>query len=225
MIHDVCLQNLPVVFAVDRAGLVGNDGETHQGLFDLAYLSGIPNMTVMSPKNKWEFADMIRFAIEFHGPIAIRYPRGAAYDGLQEFREPIVYGKSEVIYEEQDIAVFAVGHMMEIAEAVCAQLRERGYHCSLINVRFVKPFDQDILKQMSRAHRLFVSIEEGLLDGGYGEKIANYAARERMDVCVLQNGIQDEYVEHGNVELLRKEVHLDADSIVEKIVATYDALK
>ena len=168
---------------------------------------------------------MIRFAIEFHGPIAIRYPRGAAYDGLQEFREPIVYGKSEVIYEEQDIAVFAVGHMMETTEAVCAQLRERGYHCSLINVRFVKPFDQDILKQMSRAHRLFVSIEEGLLDGGYGEKIANYAARERMDVCVLQNGIQDEYVEHGNVELLRKEVHLDADSIVEKIVATYDALK
>lgn len=225
MIHDVCLQNLPVVFAVDRAGLVGNDGETHQGLFDLAYLSGIPNMTVMSPKNKWEFADMIRFAIEFHGPIAIRYPRGAAYDGLQEFREPIVYGKSEVIYEQQDIAVFAVGHMMETTEAVCAQLRERGYHCSLINVRFVKPFDQDILKQMSRAHRLFVSIEEGLLDGGYGEKIANYAARERMDVCVLQNGIQDEYVEHGNVELLRKEVHLDADSIVEKIVATYDALK
>ena len=225
IIHDLSIEEQHVVIGIDRAGIVGNDGETHQGLFDLAYLSGIPNMTVMSPKNKWEFADMIRFAIEFHGPIAIRYPRGAAYDGLQEFREPIVYGKSEVIYEEQDIAVFAVGHMMETAEAVCAQLRERGYHCSLINVRFVKPFDQDILKQMSRAHRLFVSIEEGLLDGGYGEKIANYAARERMDVCVLQNGIQDEYVEHGNVELLRKEVHLDADSIVEKIVATYDALK
>ena len=225
MIHDVCLQNLPVVFAIDRAGLVGNDGETHQGLFDLAYLSGIPNMTVMSPKNKWEFADMIRFAIEFQGPIALRYPRGMAYDGLQEFRAPIVYGKSEVIYEEQDIAVFAVGHMMETAESVCVQLREKGYHCSLINVRFVKPFDQDILKQMSRAHRLFVSIEEGLLDGGYGEKIANYAAREGLGVCVLQNGIQDEYVEHGNVELLRKEVHLDADSIVEKIVTAYDVLK
>ena len=225
MIHDVCLQNLPVVFAIDRAGLVGNDGETHQGLFDLAYLSGIPNMTVMSPKNKWEFADMIRFAIEFQGPIALRYPRGMAYDGLQEFRAPIVYGKSEVIYEEQDIAVFAVGHMMETAEAVCVQLREKGYHCSLINVRFVKPFDQDILKQMSRAHRLFVSIEEGLLDGGYGEKIANYAAREGLGVCVLQNGIKDEYVEHGNVELLRKEVHLDADSIVEKIVTAYDVLK
>ena len=225
MIHDVCLQNLPVVFAIDRAGLVGNDGETHHALFDLAYLSGIPNMTVMSPKNKWEFADMIRFAIEFQGPIALRYPRGMAYDGLQEFRAPIVYGKSEVIYEEQDIAVFAVGHMMETAEAVCVQLREKGYHCSLINVRFVKPFDQDILKQMSRAHRLFVSIEEGLLDGGYGEKIANYAAREGLGVCVLQNGIKDEYVEHGNVELLRKEVHLDADSIVEKIVTAYDVLK
>lgn len=168
---------------------------------------------------------MIRFAIEFQGPIALRYPRGMAYDGLQEFRAPIVYGKSEVIYEEQDIAIFAVGHMMETAEAVCVQLREKGYHCSLINVRFVKPFDQDILKQMSRAHRLFVSIEEGLLDGGYGEKIANYAAREGLGVCVLQNGIKDEYVEHGNVELLRKEVHLDADSIVEKIVTAYDVLK
>ena len=109
MIHDVCLQNLPVVFAVDRAGLVGNDGETHQGLFDLAYLSGIPNMTVMSPKNKWEFADMIRFAIEFHGPIAIRYPRGAAYDGLQEFREPIVYGKSEVIMRNRTSLVLLLG--------------------------------------------------------------------------------------------------------------------
>ena len=134
-------------------------------------------------------------------------------------------GKVKLFMRNRTSQFLLLGHMMETAEAVCAQLRERGYHCSLINVRFVKPFDQDILKQMSRAHRLFVSIEEGLLDGGYGEKIANYAARERMDVCVLQNGIQDEYVEHGNVELLRKEVHLDADSIVEKIVATYDALK
>lgn len=225
MIHDVCLQNLPVVFAVDRAGLVGNDGETHQGLFDLAYLSGMPNMTVMSPKNKWEFADMIRFAIAFQGPIAIRYPRGTAYDGLQEFRAPIVCGKSEIIYEEKEIAIFAVGHMMETAETVRVKLKEKGYGCSLVNVRFVKPFDESVLKEMGRAHQMFVSIEEGLLSGGYGEKIANYIVREGLDIHVLQNGIQDEYVEHGNVELLRKEVRLDADSIVEKIVAAYDAWK
>lgn len=225
MIHDVCLQNLPVVFAIDRAGLVGNDGETHQGLFDLSYLNGIPNMTVMSPKNRWEFADMIRFAVAFQGPIALRYPRGEAYDGLQDFRAPIIYGKSEIIYEEQDIAILAVGHMVETAEEVYAQLKERGYCCSLVNVRFVKPFDREMLERLSAAHRLFVTIEEALLDGGYGEKVANYIIETGHPVTVLKNGIQDEYVEHGNVELLRKEVHLDAESIVEKIVEKYTTIE
>lgn len=225
MIHDVCLQNLPVVFAIDRAGLVGNDGETHQGLFDLSYLNGIPNMTVMSPKNRWEFADMIRFAVDFQGTIALRYPRGTAYDGLQNFRAPIQYGKSEIIYEEQDIAVLAVGHMVETGEEVYTRLKEKGYRCSLVNVRFVKPFDKEMLEKMSRTHRLFVTIEEGLLDGGYGEKVANYIAETGCRTAVLKNGIEDEYVEHGNVELLRKEVHLDAESIVEKIIKLYTTLE
>lgn len=225
MIHDVCLQNLPVVFAIDRAGLVGNDGETHQGLFDLSYLNGIPNMTVMSPKNRWEFADMIRFAVDFQGPIALRYPRGTAYDGFQNFRAPIQYGKSEIIYEEQDIAVFAVGHMMETGEKVYTRLKEKGYRCSLVNVRFVKPFDKEMLEKMSSTHRMFVTIEEGLLDGGYGEKVANYIAETGCRTAVLKNGIEDEYVEHGNVELLRKEVHLDAESIVEKVIKLYTTLE
>lgn len=225
MIHDVCLQNLPVVFAIDRAGLVGNDGETHQGLFDLSYLNGIPNMTVMSPKNRWEFADMIRFAVDFQGPIALRYPRGTAYDGFQNFRAPIQYGKSEIIYEEQDIAVFAVGHMMETGEKVYTRLKEKGYRCSLVNVRFVKPFDKEMLEKMSSTHRMFVTIEEGLLDGGYGEKVANYIAETGCCTAVLKNGIEDEYVEHGNVELLRKEVHLDAESIVEKVIKLYTTLE
>lgn len=225
MIHDVCLQNLPVVFAIDRAGLVGNDGETHQGLFDLSYLNGIPNMTVMSPKNRWEFADMIRFAVDFQGPIALRYPRGTAYDGFQNFRAPIQYGKSEIIYEEQDIAVFAVGHMMETGEKVYTRLKEKGYRCSLVNVRFVKPFDKEMLEKMSSTHRMFVTIEEGLLDGGYGEKVANYIAETGCRTAVLKNGIEDEYVEHGNVELLRKEVLLDAESIVEKVIKLYTTLE
>lgn len=225
MIHDVCLQNLPVVFAIDRAGLVGNDGETHQGLFDLSYLNGIPNMTVMSPKNRWEFADMIRFAVDFQGPIALRYPRGIAYDGLQNFRAPIQYGKSEIIYEEQDIAVLAVGHMVETGKEIYTRLKEKGYRCSLVNVRFVKPFDKEMLEKMSSTHRLFVTIEEGLLDGGYGEKVANYIAETGCRTAVLKNGIEDEYVEHGNVELLRKEVHLDAESIVEKIIKLYTTLE
>ena len=136
-IHDVCLQNLPVMIAVDRAGLVGSDGETHQGLFDLSFLNMIPNMTILSPKNRWEMADMVRFCADFQYPVALRYPRGAAYEGLSAFRTPIVYGKSEILYEEEDIAVIFVGHMAELAVQVRDRLKEIGYHCSLINARSV----------------------------------------------------------------------------------------
>ena len=130
IVHDVCMQKLPVIFAIDRAGLVGSDGETHQGAYDMAYLNHIPNMTILSPKNKWELADMLRFAVQHDGPIALRYPRGTAYDGLQEFRSPIEYGKSEMIYEESDIAILSVGHMMEEAYKVWKQLKEKGYNCT-----------------------------------------------------------------------------------------------
>ena len=225
IVHDVCMQNLPVVFAIDRAGLVGNDGETHQGAFDLAYLSHIPNMTMMSPKNKWELADMLRFAIRHDGPIAFRYPRGTAYDGLKERRAPIVLGKSEMIYEESDIAIFSVGHMMEVAHQVWEHLKEKGYSCSLINSRFVKPMDTDVLEQMAEKHKLFVTIEEGVMTGGYGEQVMNYVSREVLPVKVLINAIPDQYVDQGNIGLLRKEILLDADSIVKKTVAAFEQLR
>lgn len=224
LIHDVCLQKLPVVFAIDRAGLVGSDGETHQGVFDLSFLNGIPNMTILSPKNKWEFADMIRYAVDFEAPIALRYPRGEVYEGLQEFRAPIEYGKSEVIYDEEDIAIFSVGHMMEIANEVRMRLKEMGYNCSLINSRFVKPIDEEVLRRMAEEHRLFVTIEEGILIGGYGDRVGDYVASQHLPVCVLKNGIQDDYVEHGNVNLLRKEVLLDVDSIVKRVITAYVGL-
>ena len=224
LVHDVCMQNLPVVFAIDRAGLVGSDGETHQGAFDLAYLSHIPNMTVISPKNKWEFADMIRFAIEHDGPIALRYPRGTAYDGLKDFRAPIEFGKSEVIYEESDIAIFSVGHMMEEAYKVWGKLKEKGYRCSLINSRFVKPMDEVVLKQMADTHQLFVTIEEGVETGGYGQQVTNYVSKEELPVKVLINAIPDKYVEQGSIGLLRKEILLDADSIVDKTIAVFEKM-
>lgn len=126
-IHDVCLQNLPVMIAVDRAGLVGSDGETHQGLFDLSFLNMIPNMTILSPKNRWEMADMVRFCADFQYPVALRYPRGAAYEGLSAFRTPIVYGKSEILYEEEDIAVIFVGHMAELAVQLSSSHIDRKY--------------------------------------------------------------------------------------------------
>lgn len=220
-IQDVCLQNLPVMIAVDRAGLVGSDGETHQGLFDLSFLNMIPNMTILSPKNRWEMADMVRFCADFQYPVALRYPRGAAYEGLSAFRTPIVYGKSEILYEEEDIAVIFVGHMAELAVQVRDRLKEIGYHCSLINARFVKPLDTEMLEALTKDHRLFVTIEENVLSGGFGEQVLHYVSRAKLDVGVRCIGIPDDYVEHGNVDLLRREVGLDAETIVKQIIADY----
>lgn len=220
-IHDVCLQNLPVMIAVDRAGLVGSDGETHQGLFDLSFLNMIPNMTILSPKNRWEMADMVRFCADFQYPVTLRYPRGAAYEGLSAFRTPIVYGKSEILYEEEDIAVIFVGHMAELAVQVRDRLKEIGYHCSLINARFVKPLDTEMLEALTKDHRLFVTIEENVLSGGFGEQVLHYVSRAKLDVGVRCIGIPDDYVEHGNVDLLRREVGLDAETIVKQIIADY----
>lgn len=218
ILHDVCLQNLHVVFAIDRAGLVGSDGETHQGIFDLSYLSCIPNMHILAPKNKWELSDMIKFAVDFEGPAAVRYPRGEAYDGLKEYRAPIVMGKSEPIYEEKEIALFAVGSMVKTAEDVREILKQEGYPCSIWNARFVKPIDEEAIIKADKTHSLFVTMEENVASGGYGEKV-----RELMDRCGLQAEllaitVPDAYVEHGNVEMLKREIGIDAESIAEGIL-------
>ena len=218
-IHDVCLQNLPVVIAVDRAGLVGSDGETHQGVFDLSFLSLIPNLSILSPKNRWEMADMVRFAVGFQYPIALRYPRGEAYEGLKEFRAPIEYGKSELLYEESEIAVMFVGHMSFLAEQVREDLKAAGYQCSLINARFVKPLDTERIRKISENHRILVTIEENVLTGGFGEQVEDFVFRECIPLIVCTFGISDDYVEHGNVDVLRKEVGLDRESIVKKVIA------
>ncbi len=217
ILHDVCIQNLPVVFAIDRAGIVGSDGETHQGIFDLSYLSSIPNMHIMAPKNKWELSDMMKFAVKFGAPIAVRYPRGEAYDGLQEYREPIVYGKSEMIFEEKEIALMAVGSMVKTAVEVREKLKEKGYSVTLVNGRFVKPIDTDMIEHLSGNHELLVTMEENVESGGFSEKVRGYVDERKFSMGVLNICIPDEYVEHGNVELLRKEIGIDADSIITKI--------
>ena len=224
-LHDVCLQDLPVVIAVDRAGLVGSDGETHQGIFDLSFLSSIPNMTVISPKNRWEMADMLRFAVDYPHPVALRYPRGEAYEGMKEFRAPVEYGKSEVLYEEADIAVIFVGHMAELADRVRTGIRDAGYKCSLINARFVKPLDTQLLDRLSRTHRLFVTIEENVVSGGFGGQVLEYASEAKLPVYIRNIGIPDDYVEHGNVEILRREVGLDCGRIVEQVLRDYSEIK
>lgn len=225
ILHDVCIQNLPVVFAIDRAGLVGSDGETHQGIFDISYLSTIPNMTIMAPKNKWELSDMIKYAVDYEAPIAIRYPRGEAYDGLKEYRAPISLGKSEWIYRESEIVLFALGSMVKIAEKVRDALKEKGYACSLINARFAKPLDEETLRTITTNHKLIVTMEENVINGGMGEHVTEFYGQNEMEsVHVLNIAIPDEYVEHGNVEILRKEVGIDAETITRRTVAAYEKL-
>ena len=224
ILHDVCIQNLPVVLAIDRAGLVGSDGETHQGIFDLSYLASIPNISVMAPKNKWELADMMRFAVEQEMPMAIRYPRGEAYDGLEEYRSPIEYGRSEVIYDEGDICLIAVGSMVKTAVEVREALKAEAYSCSLINARFVKPLDEKMAEMASR-HKLVVTLEENVKNGGFGERfrLAFDEKYEKKDSPEFMHiALPDAYVEHGNVALLKKELGLDTESIVKAILEKHN---
>lgn len=217
ILHDVCLQNLPVVFAIDRAGLVGSDGETHQGIFDFTYLTGIPNMHVCAPKNKWELSDMMKFAVALGAPIAVRYPRGTAYDGLQEFRAPIELGKAEWIYREKQIALLAIGSMVKTAENVREQLKAEGFAVSLINARFAKPIDEEIVEEACVEHELIVTLEENVSCGGYGEKVLDCMNRKGLRNRYLNISLPDAYIEHGNVELLKQEIGIDAESIVKRI--------
>ncbi len=225
MIHDVGLQNLPVVFAVDRAGLVGSDGETHQGIFDLSYLSSIPNMTVMSPKNKWELADMLRFALGFDGPAALRYPRGSAFDGYEEYREPVSLGKSEMIFAEKDIALFSVGHMFEEAVKVRKRLKAEGLSCTLVNARFVKPLDTACIRSLSKDHKLIAVIEENVASGACSQRVLECAAADNLQVKVLPCALPDQYVEHGSVDVLRRETGIDAEALAGRIIKTYGELQ
>lgn len=217
LLHDVCMQKLHVVFAVDRAGLVGADGETHQGCFDLSYLSMMPNMTVMAPKNKWELSDMMKFAVHMNGPVAVRYPRGEAYDGLEEFREPISYGKSERIYEGSQVALLAVGNMVETAVTVYEELKKQGVFSTLVNVRFVKPLDEELLKTLISNHRLLVTMEENVEQGGFGQQVAAWVKKREAACCVLVRAIPNEFVPQGKTEDLKKERGLDAESILTAI--------
>ena len=217
ILHDVCQQKLHVVFAVDRAGLVGSDGATHQGIFDLSYLSSIPGLTVMAPKNRWELSDMLRFAIRFDGPIAVRYPRGEAYDGLREFRAPIETGRSEVLYEESQIALFALGSMVSIAEKVRAVLKEQGYSVTLVNARFAAPLDEACIRRLADTHELIVTMEENVASGGLGEHVAAFVCKEQLPVQLLAVSVPDQFVEHGSVGELYEMLGLDVASVAERI--------
>lgn len=218
ILHDVCMQNLPVVFAVDRAGLVGSDGETHHGCFDLSYLSMMPNMTVMAPKNKWELSDMLKFAIRQKSPVAIRYPRGEAYTGLEDYRAPIEMGKAEILEKGKEIAILAVGNMVRTAVQVTENLRNRGYESTLVNMRFVKPLDMDLLEILREDHSLIVTMEENVKSGGFGEQVMTYYGSRLHSPAVRIVAIEDKFVPHGSVEDLMHQQQMDSASVTERIL-------
>ena len=217
LLHDVCMQGLHVVLAIDRAGLVGADGKTHQGCFDLSYLSMMPGMTILAPKNKWELSDMMKFAVHGEGPIAIRYPRGEAYTGLEEFRAPIEKGKAEVIRRGSRAALLAVGVMVKIAEEAAELLKKRGVDVTLVNMRFVKPFDRELLRELAKDHELFVTMEENVENGGFGQQVLDFAEQEGLPVHVSIAAVPDCFVRHGSVEGQRKRLGLDAESIARRV--------
>ena len=217
VLHDVCIQELPVLFAIDRAGLVGSDGETHQGIFDVSFLSLVPGMSIMAPKNHWELEAMLDFGVTFDGPMAIRYPRGQAYRGLEAFLAPIEYGKAEMLYEEKDIALFALGSMVSTGEHVREKLKNKGYACTLVNARFVKPFDTAMIDQLCQKHKLIVTMEENVLRGGMGMCITKYIHDNYPGIRVIQVALPDAYVEHGNVTALREMLGIDSDSVIRQI--------
>ncbi len=221
IIHDVCLQKLPVIFAVDRAGLVGSDGETHQGIFDLSYLSMIPGMTVMAPKNKWELSDMIKFAVRLNAPVAIRYPRGNAYVGLEDHREAISLGRSEPICAEKEVLLYAVGSMVRCAEQVREILKSKGLKCSLTNARFVKPLDAEYVIKAAANHELIVTMEENVESGGFGQKVMSVIENSPYanKVKVMHVAIPDAYVEHGSVDILKSQIGLNPESIAARILS------
>lgn len=222
IMHDVCMQNLHVVFAIDRAGLVGYDGETHHGIFDLSYLGSMPNMTILAPKNLWELSDMIKFAVDYDGPIAVRYPRGEAYAGLKEFRAPICLGKSEVIHEGSRVALLAVGSMVKMAEEVQKQLKERmDMDAALVNARFVKPIDEELLRSFADTYELVVTLEENVKDGGFGERVLAFAEEEDLPFGVEIIALPDRFIPHGSVSYQMKQVGFTPEDICGRIEEYY----
>lgn len=218
LIHDVCLQNLPVTLCLDRAGLVGEDGPTHHGVFDLSYLRQMPNMCVMAPKDEEELRHMLATAIAIEGPAAVRYPRGAGLGvPLTDSLETLPVGKAEVLQEEGDIAFLAVGTMVEKAKEAAAILKEEGIEAAVVNMRFIKPLDTELLGEMARTKRLLITAEENVLAGGFGSAVAEYLADHGLEVPLLRFGIPDRFIEQGTRRELLSLCGLQPDEMAERI--------
>ena len=241
ILHDVCLQNLHVIFAMDRSGLVGEDGETHQGIYDTAYLDEMPNMTIMSPRNGDELKKMLKLAVTLDGPVAVKYPKGSSLDKPKETVPKVIYGKSTILYdsesedmqsisktgftgltleEEEDagtVTFLGVGVMNEIALQASKMLHEEGIATRVVNARFLRPMDEEMFSSVAEESRLIVVVEESVSHGSFGEAVAYRLARRGKSVPFLHVCIEDEIVSHGSVKDLRKRLGLTPESIVSRV--------
>ncbi|KPU28097.1 1-deoxy-D-xylulose-5-phosphate synthase [Caloranaerobacter sp. TR13] len=222
VLHDVCIQQLPVVFAIDRAGLVGSDGETHHGVFDYSYLSHIPNITIMAPKDLLEFKEMIKFAVDFDKPLAIRYPRGYCSD-LSEITSSykIEHGKGEILINGKEIAIIAVGKMVQYGYEVVKCLRKDNISATLVNARFVKPLDRELISSLTKKHNIIITMEENAKIGGFGSLVNSILLELNYNGKVLNIGVPDTFIEHGNVEELYDLCNMSVEKIVDSIKSIY----
>ena len=217
IIHDVCLQQLPVVFAIDRAGLVGSDGETHQGIFDTSYLATIPGLTVLSPKDGRELKEMLKYAYELNKPVAVRYPRGIAEDIADMEFKPIVSYENEIIKNGKDIAVFATGKTVKLALETERVLQGSGISPTIINVRFLDKADGKLLEEIKKEHDIIVTIEESVRTGSYTERLMAEAASRKLNYNFIPVTLPDSFIEHGSQKELWERYGFDAVEIAEKI--------
>lgn len=222
LVHDVCINNMPVILAVDRSGIVGRDGETHQGIFDISYLGTMPNMTILSPMDGEELVSALDFALtEMETPVAVRYPRGEALlpgkKGVTD-REEWEYGRAEVLQKGKDVLILAVGNMVEKALEAAGYLKEKAIHPTIVNMRFVKPFDTELVLALAKKHRLVVTMEDNVYSGGFSEKIQAFLQAQRMNrVKCLAVCLPDAFIEHGAPEELYEKYGMDAESVAGKI--------
>ena len=225
IIQDVALQNLPVIFAIDRAGLVGEDGPTHHGVFDLAYLRSIPNMTVMAPADENELVQMFSTALTLSGPVAIRYPRGVGLGvSVDAPGQPFPIGRGTLLQHGQDLAVIGIGRGTTIGRELVELLAQHGITASLADARFVKPLDKQLISDLACTHKYLVTIEDNVLSGGFGSAVLETLQEERLQVDLLRIGIPDEFVEHGKVDILFEYLDMNPEAIMDSIINRWPEL-
>jgi len=227
IIHDIALQNLPVLFCMDRSGLSPNDGATHHGVFDIAYLRCVPNALIMAPANEDELADMMATGLAWQGPAFVRYPRGgAAGVPMKHYPEALEVGRSRRLQSGSDVDIWAIGTMLAEAEKVAARLSEHGVSAGVVNARFAKPLDMEALRESAQSHTLIVSMEDHVITGGFGTALTEALTEFDLACPVLRIGWPDEFVAHGSsVGSLREAHGLNNERITERVIDRLSAIR